>query len=74
VAKRLATVSAFAFGAVGFAGVTSKGEIDFRFILSRSEPIALAAFEKLFVAGNFQAKAYALAGIKKLNSNRSKNY
>jgi hypothetical protein len=70
VAKGLATVSTFAFGGVGFAGVISKGEIDFRFILSHSEAVALATFEQLFATGNPQAKAYALAGLKKLNPDR----
>jgi hypothetical protein len=70
--KRLASVSTFAFGGVGFAGVTSKGEIDFKFVLSQSVPVALAAFENLYANGNPQAKAYALAGIKKLNLDRFK--
>jgi hypothetical protein len=70
--KRLASVTTFAFGGVGYAGVTSKGEIDFKFVLSQSMPVALAAFEKLYADGNPQAKSYALCGIKKLNLNRFK--
>jgi len=72
VVKRLASVSTFAFGGVGYAGATSKGEIDFKFVLSQSAPVALAAFEKLYANGNPQAKCYALAGIKKRNLNRYK--
>ncbi len=72
VVKRMASVSIFAFGGVGYAGVTSKGEIDFKFLLSQSAPVALAAFEKLYANGNPQAKSYALAGIKKLNLNKYK--
>ena len=67
VVKRLDSVSTFAFGGVGFSGVISKGEIDFKFVLSQSAPVALAAFEKLYAQGNPQAKSYALAGIRKLN-------
>ncbi|HYL72816.1 MAG TPA: hypothetical protein VEU96_01350 [Bryobacteraceae bacterium] len=70
--KRLAIVSTFAFGGVGYAGVTSKGETDFKFVLSQPAPVALAAFEKLYAVGNPQAKSYALAGIKKLNLDRYK--
>lgn len=68
--KRLSAVEKFAFGGVGFAGVTSKGEIDFKFVLSQPEPVALTAFEKLYGIGNPQGKSYALAGIKKLNPSR----
>lgn len=70
--KRLSTVQTFAFGGVGYAGVISKGEIDFKFILSQQPQIALAAFEKLFATGNPQAKAYALVGVKKLDLKRFK--
>ena len=72
VVKRLASVNTFAFGPVGYAGVTSKGETDFKFVLSQSAPVALAAFEKLYANGNPQAKSYALAGIRNLNLNRYK--
>jgi hypothetical protein len=71
-AKRLASVGSFAFGGVGFAGVTSAGEKDFRLVLSQTSPIALESFEKLYVHGNAQAKAYALVGVRKLNSKRYK--
>ena len=69
---RLANVSTFAFGIVGRSRANSKGEIDFKFVLSQSVPGALAAFEKLYANGNPQAKAYALAGIRKLDLNRYK--
>lgn len=66
--NRLAGVGVFAFGGVGFAGVTSQGEKDYRVILSGSS--ALAEFETLFATGNPQAKAYALVGILALDVER----
>ena len=68
--ERLAKVDTFAFGRVGYAGVTSQGEKDYKIILSR--PSALADFEKLFTAGNAQAKSYALVGIRALSPERWK--
>lgn len=68
--KRLLAVGRFAFGGVGFAGVISEGETDFKFILSQPSPDALALLARLYADGNPQAKAYALAGIKKLNRKR----
>ena len=68
--KRLSTVESFAFGGVGYAGVISKGEIDFKFILAQPQSTALDAFETLYRTGNPQSKAYALAGIKQLNPAR----
>lgn len=65
---RLSKVSAFAFGGVGFAGVTSEGEKDYRAIMAH--PSALETFEKLFATGNLQAKAYALVGIRRLDLRR----
>jgi hypothetical protein len=70
-ARRLSNVEIFAFGGVGYTGVTSKGEIDFKLVLA--QPVALAAFEKLYATGNPQAKSYALSGIKKLNPSRFKD-
>jgi hypothetical protein len=64
--KRLSAVGTFAFGGVGYAGATSKGEIDFKLVLSQREPAALAAFEKIYATGNPQGKSYALSGIRKL--------
>ena len=70
VVTRLSAVERFAFGGVGFAGMTSKGETDFKFILAQPRPIALNAFEKLYGVGNPQGKSYALAGLKKLAPQR----
>ena len=70
--NRLSTVEKFAFGGVGYAGVTSKGEIDFKFVLAQPQSTALSAFEKLYATGNTQGKSYALAGIKKLAPQRFK--
>ena len=70
VLDRLAKVDRFAFGGTGFAGVTSKGETDYRLILSR--PSAEADFEKLFAVGNPQGKSYALVGIRALDPSRFK--
>jgi hypothetical protein len=70
--RRLASVGIFAFGGVGYAGGTSKGEIVFKLVFSQPPPVALAAFEKLYANGNPQGKSYALSGIKKLNPNRFK--
>jgi len=70
--NRLSSVQRFAFGGVGYAGVTSKGEIDFKLVISEPRQDALNAFEKLYAAGNPQGKAYALSGMKKLNPKRFK--
>jgi len=70
--KRLTVVDRFAFGPVGYAGVISKGETDFRLVVSRPKPTALAAFENLYSSGNLPGRAYALAGLKKLNQARFK--
>jgi hypothetical protein len=67
---RLSAVKAFAFGGVGYAGVTSKGEIDFKFLLAQPKPTALNAFERLYAIGNPQGKSYALSGLKKLAPER----
>jgi hypothetical protein len=50
----------------------SKGEIDFKVILSQPQATALSAFEKLYATGNPQGKSYALSGMKKLNPQRFK--
>jgi len=71
--KRLSTVGIFEFGGVGYAGATSKGEIDFKLILAQPQTVALAAFERLYAAGNPQGRSYALSGIKKLNPRRFKD-
>jgi hypothetical protein len=68
--KRLASIDVFAFGGIGFAGVISKGETDYKFVLSQPPAVAVAAFEQLYAHGNPQGKAYALAGLKKLDPDR----
>ena len=68
--NRLSTVEKFAFGGVGWAGVISKGETDFRFVLAQPESTALNAFERLYATGNPQGKSYALAGLQKLAPQR----
>jgi hypothetical protein len=70
VLGRLAKVGRFAFGGTGFAGVISRGERDFRRIQVR--PSAEADFEKLLAVGNPQAKAYALVGLRHLDTKRFK--
>jgi hypothetical protein len=68
--NRLSTVEKFAFGGVGYAGVISKGETDFKLVLNEPKPTALDAFERLYAIGNPQAKSYALSGLKKLAPER----
>jgi hypothetical protein len=63
----IATVEVFAFGGIGYAGGISEGEADFQIILAQPQSVALDAFEKLYTVDNPQAKAYALAGIRKLD-------
>ena len=65
---RLMKVSHFSFGGVGFAGATSDGETAYNEIMAR--PTAAADFEKLFQAGNSQAKAYALAALFQVNPSK----
>lgn len=67
VVKHLASTPYFAFGGVGYAGVTSQGETDFHLLMSKSRMVALQSFEKLFETGNGESKAYALAGIRELD-------
>ena len=70
--KRLSTVERFAFGPVGYGGTTSEGEVDFKFLLSQRQPVALSAFAKVYATGNAQGRLYALAGIKRLNPKQFK--
>jgi hypothetical protein len=63
---QIASVDIFAFGGVGFSGKTSTGEAEFKTILKQPPAKALADFESLYATGNPQAKAYALAGIRRL--------
>jgi hypothetical protein len=68
VVEHLAKAGVFAIGSVCFARITSPGEQDYRMVLNRKS--ALEDFEKLYSAGNVQAKCYALAGIHKLDPAR----
>lgn len=68
--NRLANVEYYAFGGVGFAGVTSRGEKDYKAIFV--SPNGLQEFELLFSRGNPAAKCYALFGIRKLDKEKFK--
>jgi hypothetical protein len=70
VVTRIAHVDYFAFGGIGFAGRISQGEKDYKQLLSR--PSAETDFEAVFIAGNPQAKAYALSGIHQLDGAKFK--
>jgi hypothetical protein len=70
--QSLSTVRVFAFGGVGFAGVTSKGETNLRYLISEPDPVALRALELVYATGTPEARAYALAGLKELNPKRFK--
>ena len=70
IVDRMAQVNLFAFGGVGFAGVISEGERDYRLILSR--PSAADDFEKLFARGSLEAKCYALVAMHTLNFEKFK--
>lgn len=67
---RMAAVKIFAFGGVGFAGVTSQGELLFDEMMSQPHARAMEDLETLYATGNPQARAYALAGIRKLDRPR----
>ncbi|MGA7684229.1 MAG: hypothetical protein WCA58_04380 [Terriglobales bacterium] len=67
---RLTKVEIFAFGPIGYAGITSQGEKDYKLILAR--PSAAADLERLLSAGNAQGKSYALVGIRTINPHRFK--
>lgn len=66
--EALLKVPQFAFGGVGFSGLTSEGEKDYNEILTR--PSAETDFQKVFQLGNAQAKCYALVALHKLNHDR----
>jgi hypothetical protein len=68
ILDHLSKVDIFAFGGIGYAGTISRGERDYRVILSRAS--AEADFERLLAVGNAQAKAYALVGIHTLDQKR----
>jgi hypothetical protein len=68
--ERLENVAVFAFGGVGYAGTTSKGELAFRILMHQAKEVSLTQLSKLYTDGNPQAKAYALAGLHKLDRER----
>jgi len=68
--KSISKTGVFAFGGVGFAGVTSQGEKDFRVIFDQPPDAALQSFESIYTTGNPEAKSYALAAIHKLDEQR----
>ena len=63
--EQLLSVRYFAFGGVGFAGVTSEGEKAYRAIAGGTN--ALALFSAVLTNGNAPAKLYALCGIRQLS-------
>ena len=60
--EQLLAVRCFAFGGVGYAGVTSGGEIAYRAIAGSTNAVAL--FSATLTNGNVQAKLYGLCGIR----------
>ena len=60
--EQLLSVRYFAFGGVGYAGVTSEGEMAYRAIAAGTN--ALSLFSAALTNGNAQAKLYALCGIR----------
>jgi hypothetical protein len=63
--KELSSIHDFAFGGIGAAGTTSKGEIAFRQVLQ--QPSAEKDFVDLLTTGNPQARCYALVALHGLN-------
>jgi hypothetical protein len=61
----LSSIHDFAFGGVGVAGTTSKGEVVFREMYDR--PSAKDDFLELLNSGNPQAKCYALVALRSLD-------
>jgi len=60
--EQLLSVGRFAFGGVGYAGVTSEGEKAYRAIAGDTN--ALSMFSAVLTNGNAPAKLYALCGIR----------
>jgi hypothetical protein len=60
--EELLSVRRFAFGGVGYAGVTSRGEIAYCAIAASTN--ALKLYSAVLTNGNAQAKLYALCGIR----------
>jgi len=66
--KELSATHDFAFGGVGVAGITSKGEIAFRQVLA--SPSSEKDFLDLLATGNAQARCYALVALHVLDPKR----
>lgn len=67
---RLEKVTIFAIGPVGYAGVMSGGERDYRLIMTNSPERALQLLNDVYAKGDVQGRAYALVGIRKLDPAR----
>ena len=68
--SRLKVVDTFAFGGVGYAGVTTDGEPWYKLILAQPREKAVGLFEPLYSEGYAEAKCYALAGLHALAPER----
>lgn len=66
----LEAAKVFAFGGIGFAGITSQEELAFDAILTLPSNTAKQRLERLYSSGNPQAMSYALAGMRKLDRKR----
>lgn len=60
--KALAETPVFAFGGIGYAGITSQGEVAFRNVLASNS--AAADFLQVVKTGNPQAQCYGLIGLR----------
>jgi len=60
--QQVATAKYFAFGGIGFAGITTESEIGFRAILASGT--AASDFRRLLKSGNPQGRCYALVGLR----------
>lgn len=64
-AEDLAQATLFAFGGIGYGGMTSQGELDFRRVLA--EPAAAAQFAWVATHGQPPARFYAMVGLHQLH-------
>jgi hypothetical protein len=60
--NQLLTLKSFAFGGIGYAGLTSEGEVDYHAIAGSTN--ALALFSSVLTNGTAEARLYALCGIR----------
>jgi hypothetical protein len=63
--QQLLSIDRFAFGGVGYAGNTSRGEIAYRAVAGSTS--ALQLFSSALTNGNAQTKLYALCGIRQFS-------